>query len=371
MARYFLATTAALLLAAASAFAVDVEIHGDIQADYGAYFDKDFSPTNAANQSIELSATAYMDENFSVTINATSKSSYLNDDDERENSEIRHGVAHATAINDEDGRYTEFYFDGIEFRWEFTRNVAFLFGDLTYNAGTFNYYYWRDSDRYAVIKRDETVRGVGMEIGEGRVYLGAPENNYDSYIAYITYPFEILSRTDQNLTITPSADWDFGEDTDRGYTYFFGTEISYTKSYDLLNYGIEAMWGTHPYKGTGVHTFMLEPTFSYDFFHIGLTYYQAILADDDKPVEDQTFTDEQTLVAVEPSFSLHKKFAMGFTYEFHDPANEEDDDEFQYFGPNFYFYPTAKAEIVFWFGYNVRETGANMFSLGMSGQVQF
>lgn len=358
---------AAALIAATSAFAVDVEIHGQAAADYAAYFDKDFDPTSVANQKVNLEATAYMDENFSVTVKAKSQSYLVNG----EASEPRHGLARGTHIDSTDGRYTAFNFDGIEFRWEFSPNVAFLFGDLSYNAGSINYYYWRDTDLYANIKRTETIRGVGMEIGDGRIYFGGSENNASSLIMYGTYPFAIINRTNENLTITPSADWAFGTHTGRSYTYFFGTEISYTKSYDLMNYGIIASWGTHPYQGVGVHTFLLEPSFSYDFFNIGLTFYQALLADDSEPVEKQIFTDEQTLLAVEPSFTLHKKFAMGFAYEYHDVSNEIDDDEFQYFGPNFYFYPTANAEIIFWGGYNARETGANGFSFGMSGNVSF
>ena len=360
---------AALLVS--TAFAVDVEINGDIQADYAAYFDKDFSPTNAANQDISLYLTAYMDENFSVTISTNTHSSYLNKDGEMESSEIRHGLARATAIDDTDNRYTSFNFDGILFRWEFTKGAAFLFGDLTYNAGTFNYYYWRDTGRYAAIKTDETLRGIGFELGDGRIYFGATENNISSVIAYGSYPFEILSKTNERLVITPSADWAFGKHIGRSYTYFFGTEIDYSKSYDLVNYSILASWGTHPYQGTGVHTFKLEPSFSYDFFNIGLTFYQALLADEDEPVKKQIFTDEQTLFALEPSFSLHKKLALGISYEYHDPSNEIDDDEVHYVGPNFYFYPTAKAEIVFWGGYNKRHIGANTFSGGISTSVSF
>lgn len=361
----------ASLLIATTAFAVDVEINGDIRVDYGAYFDKDFSPTNAANQKVNLSATAYMDERFSVTIGAKSTSSYLNANGEREDSELRHGLSRATAINDEAGRYPSFDFDGILFRWEFTPGAALLFGDMTYNAGTINYYWWRDSERYAVIKRDETVRGIGFELGEGRIYAGASENNASSIITYASYPFEILGRTNEHLVITPSVDWAWGKHTGRSYTYFFGTEVDYSKSFDVVNFAILATWGTHPYQGTGVHSFLLEPSFSYDFFNIGLTFYQALLADDDEPVEKQIFTDEQTLFAIEPSFSLHKKFAIGLSYEYHDPANEIDNDEFHYVGPNFYFYPTARAELVFWFGYNKRHIGANNFSLGISGQVSF
>ena len=43
-----------VLAAATASFAVDVELHGEIDADYASYWDKDFSPTNAANQDIKL-----------------------------------------------------------------------------------------------------------------------------------------------------------------------------------------------------------------------------------------------------------------------------------------------------------------------------
>ena len=53
------------LASASFAFAVDVELHGKVDFDYGSYFDKHFDPTNAANQDIDLSAKAKLDENVS------------------------------------------------------------------------------------------------------------------------------------------------------------------------------------------------------------------------------------------------------------------------------------------------------------------
>ena len=50
------------LVSASFAFALDVEFHGDVNFDYGSYFDSSFSPTNAANQDIDLSAKAKLDE---------------------------------------------------------------------------------------------------------------------------------------------------------------------------------------------------------------------------------------------------------------------------------------------------------------------
>ena len=56
------------LMGASFALAAEVELHGSVNADYATYFDSDFDPTNAANQDIDLAATAHIDENVSVTV---------------------------------------------------------------------------------------------------------------------------------------------------------------------------------------------------------------------------------------------------------------------------------------------------------------
>ena len=73
-----------VLAAAVAAFAVDVEVHGDIDADFASYFDKDFSPTNAANQDIKLEGKIFLDENVSVSIFGRSHSNYIGADGETE-----------------------------------------------------------------------------------------------------------------------------------------------------------------------------------------------------------------------------------------------------------------------------------------------
>ena len=69
------------LVSASFSFAFDVELHGDVNFDYGSYFDSDFSPTNAANQDIDLSAKANLDENVSVTVRANTHTSYVDSSD--------------------------------------------------------------------------------------------------------------------------------------------------------------------------------------------------------------------------------------------------------------------------------------------------
>lgn len=363
-------------LTASLAMAAEIELHGEINADYASYFDSDFDPINAANQDIDLAATARLDENVSVTVRANTHSTYNNAKDSTSGASEtrRHYYAHSTAMG-EDGRYTEFNFDGVEFRWDVNHAVSLVFGDLSYNAGAFNYYYWRDASRYAVIVRDQSLRGVGAEFGnekfgQGKFYMGASENNVHSMAIYGTYSIPLVNHVDEHLIFTPSVDWMFGDEISRSYTYVFGTEIDYSRSLEKFNYGIYAVWGVHPYKGKGVHSFLLEPSMNYDFFNLALTYFYA-LTDEDYDAKEQLMTEDQMLISVEPSFNLHKKFTMGFNYEYHDPDTEKHKDDYHFGGMSFYLYPTMKTEIVFWFGYNFSDNIDTDFAMGISGRASF
>ncbi len=367
------------LAATGFAMAADVEIHGNVDFDFGSYFDRDFDPTNAANQDIDLSVTANLDENVSVTVFTNTKSNITNSD---QASEIRHGLPRSTSITSDKDRYTAFNFDGVELRWKPFQDVSFVFGDLTYNAGTFNYYFWRDPSRYAVISRDQSVRGFGVEVGnnkfgDGKFYIGATDDSKAAIAVFGTYALKLLNRPDEHLTITPSVDWVFGSEVGRGYTYFFGTELDYSKSLEILNYSIYAVYGIHPYKGESVHSFLVEPSLNYGIFNLGLNYFYAIVnKDEGYKAADQMFTEDQMLFAVEPSFNITKKFSLGLSFEYHDPDAEVSKDEFEFLGMNFYVYPTLNTNLVFWFGYNFSKdknpvVGKSKFALGMSAHADF
>jgi hypothetical protein len=154
----------AISSAATLALAADIQVHGDVNMDYASYFDSDFDPTNAGNQDIDLALHAHLDENISVIVMGTTHSTFVNENGDLEESEVRHGLARSTAMGS-DGRYNSFDFDGVQFRWDVSHQVTLIFGDMTYSAGTFNYYFWRDASRYAVITREESLRGFGAEVG--------------------------------------------------------------------------------------------------------------------------------------------------------------------------------------------------------------
>lgn len=80
------------------ASAADIEIHGDVNMDYASYFDSDFDPTNAGNQDINLALKAHLDENIAVVVKGTTHSTFVNENGELQESEVRHGLARSTAM---------------------------------------------------------------------------------------------------------------------------------------------------------------------------------------------------------------------------------------------------------------------------------
>ncbi|MCQ2109116.1 MAG: hypothetical protein MJZ05_10190 [Fibrobacter sp.] len=370
----------AILSAAGLASAADIEIHGDVNFDYGSYFDKDFDPKNAANQDIDLSVKANLDENVSVVVNANSHSNYRSGDGKLEDSEVRHGFAHSAAMGDGEQRFTGFDFDGVQLRWDVSHDVSLIFGDMTYSAGAFNHYFWRDASKYAVIVREQTVRGFGAEFGNdkwgrGSAYLGASENNNHTVAAFANYSYPVINRPNEHLIATVDVDWVFGQNIGRHNAYVFGAEIDYSKSYELLNWGVYAVYGTHPYKEKGTHSFLVEPSFNYDFFNLTGTFFYCV-TNSNYAVDEQLFTDDQLMVAIEPSFNLHKKFTLGVGYEYHNHDVDVKDDSYHFLGANFYLYPTLKTEVVFWGGYNFskdedRPFGDKKLAMGMSAKASF
>lgn len=367
------------LSAATFAVAADIEVHGDVNMDYASYFDSDFDPTNAGNQDINLALHAHLDENIAVIVKGTTYSTFTNANGDLQKSEIRHGLARSTAMGS-DGRNNSFEFDGVQFRWDVSNQVTLVFGDMTYSAGAFNYYFWRDVSRYAVIVREQKLRGVGVDVGnekygKGSFYLGASDETDHTVSMFLTYAFPLLNHTDEHLIVTPSLDWVFGSEIERTHTYVLGTEVDYSKSFEKFNYGVYAVWGLHPYKGKGVHSFLLEPSMNYAIFNLGATFFYAI-TDKEYAAAPQLMTDDQMLFAIEPSFNIHKKYTLGVSYEYHDPDCEVHRDDFKFLGMNHYIYPTMKTEIVAWYGYNFARNndtpfGKARFSLGLSGKASF
>jgi hypothetical protein len=356
-----------IVMFAYAAFAADVSFEGTLEADYANYLEKDFVVNNAANHDLRLKMNVDMDENVRAVVGIASKSTIPGSS---EYSRIRHRNE-ATLIGSDDDRWTAFAFDGISLEWTVSRDLTFIFGDLFYSFGSFNYYYWRNADYYAAVLPTQGMRGLGVRFGkEGYAYIGASDANDKSgrFAASYAIPIPGLNQVNNKFTIAPMLDFIKGGGRDHRYTV--GLDANYSRSYTDLNYVLRAIWGMHPSHGNFVNTFTLEPTFNYKSFSLASTCYWALLANDEESnapitVKD-TYSSDERLIYVEPSYSFNKRFSMGLGFEWHKP----DGDDWFLIAPTGYLYPTAGMDLSFWLSYAITE-GHNNPGFGISSSVKF
>lgn len=363
-----------ITLLAVAALAADVSFEGTLEADYANHLEKNITNNNVANHDLRLKMNVDLDENVRAVVRAASKSFYITDSTRY--SRIRHRDA-ATPISSED-RNAPFEFDGFALEWTVSRGLTFIFGDLNYSFGSFNYYYWRNADYYAAILPTQGLRGLGARLGDdGYVYIGASDANDKSGRIAASYAFSIpgLNQTNNKFTLAPMFDFITGgsdRNNDNYHRYTFGVDANYSRSYTDWNYAIRTLYGVHPSSGNLVNTFTVEPSFNYKSFSLASTCYWALLSDDENsnPVTiEDTYAPDEKLIYVEPAYAFNKKYSMGLGFEWHKPGDEDSDNWFL-LAPTGYLYPTAGVDLSFWISYAIRE-GYNYPGFGISSSVKF
>jgi hypothetical protein len=235
--------------------------------------------------------------------------------------------------------------------------------------GAFGYYFWRDDSRYASVLAQQNLRGLGLEMGGGFLYVGASDASDHSGVIAASYPIPLLNAVDHKLVVIPSFDFISGGGRNNYYT--FAGDIQYSRSFTNWNYGLRGVFGARPYRAGGTtYTLLFEPSINVGSFSIAGTGYFAALADEDSLAFSQTSAPDQSLVSVEPSIQLHPKFSLGASMEWHNPSNKIEKDDWWQLGPTGYLYPTDKVELVFWGGWQIRP-GKDVPAVGISGGVEF
>jgi len=357
-----------VVLLACAVFAADVSFEGTLDVDYGNYLEEDFKVNNAANHDLRLKMNVDLDENVRAVVSAASKSTIPGTG---EYSRIRHKYDEATPISSSENRWTPFAFDGFSLEWTVRRDLTFIFGDMFYSFGNFNYYLWRNPDYEAAVLKTQGMRGLGVRFGkEGYIYIGAGDLNDKSGKIAASYALAVPGMNQVNNKFTIAPMFDFIKGGGRKHSYTIGADANYSRSYTDLNYAIRGIWGLHPSHGSYVNTFTLEPSFNYLNFNLASTCYWALLSDDSEnpdalKIED-TYAPDERLIYIEPSYSFNKKFSMGLGFEWHKP---EKDDWFL-IAPTAYLYPTAGVDLSFWVSYAIKE-GYNNPGFGISSSVVF
>ena len=357
---YFLPIIALLVC---TAFAADVSFEGTLDADYANYLEKDFTVNNSANHDLRLKMNADLDENVRAVVGVASytPSGIRNRED-------------ASPISSED-RWSGFQFDGISVEWTVRRDLTFIFGDLTYSFGGFNYYMWRNPDNYAAVLTTQGMRGLGVKFAQdGYIYIGASDANDKSGRIAASYAIAIpgLNKTNNKFTVAPMLDFNKGGGRDHNYTV--GGDLTYSRSYTDLNYMLRGVFGLHPSKNDDlVTTFMMEPSFNYKSFSLAGTLYWALLSNDEDGSEtitiNETYSTDEKLIYVEPSYSFNKKFSLGLSNEWHKTGDDRPD--WYQIAPVGYLYPTAGVDLAYWLGYAIVPDGKSNPAFGISSSVVF
>ena len=362
-----------ILSIAGMAMATEVTTSGVLSADVGSYFKSDFVPANTANHDITLTTHVAFNEKTSVDVSLTATSSVK---DPTDSTKAVASVIRAVepgrngSMTDVDSRWPAVAFDGIQFQWEFARKVKLLVGDLSYNAGTTNYYGYRWTQVYSSIFKETSLRGVGFQLGdEGQVYLGAPDANNRALWGFAGYAYPVIKRTDEKLVVRPVGDLVF-RNGGRERRYTLGTELQYSKASGDLNYGMNGAAAILPTGNHYSYTLLGEPSFGYKKFSLGGTFYQAFLPNREIKPGVATDIPEERFAYVEPGFQVLPKFSIGLGGEYHDPMLNLKD---EWFGavPTFYLYPSEEMSFTFWTRYRWMIAAADDFALGIDAEVKF
>ncbi|MDR0517109.1 MAG: hypothetical protein LBH25_08710 [Fibromonadaceae bacterium] len=355
------------------AFAADVSFEGTLEADYANHLEKNFTVNNAANQDLRLKMNVDLDESVRAVVGVASVSTYTSPDGSMQYSRIRHREQ-ATPISSNE-HWSPFLFDGISLEWTIKRDLTFIFGDMFYSFGSFNYYYWRNDNYYAGILKTQGLRGVGVRLGSnGYVYAGASDSNDKSGRIAASYAIDVpgLDKVDHKFSFAPMLDLIKGGG--RAHSLTFGVDANYSRSYTEFNYALRGIWGIHPNKDSYVNTFTLEPSFNYKSFSLASTCYFALLSNDDSEGSatisiDETYAPDERLIYIEPSFSINKSFSVGLGGEYH-KADKASGGNWFLIAPTTYLYPTAGMDLSFWYGYAIKD-GPDHHGFGISSSVKF
>lgn len=360
----------ALLFSIASlAGAADVSISGDIEAEMATYFDKEYSPTNAAHHEVNLTTGVNFDQGVSLELYMISFSTALLADSSRQRTIARNPDLIALAADGEArGPSIDFY--GIAFMWDFTDNGTMVLGDLTYSAGNISFYRYRKTAVYGSILSEQYLRGVGLHAADGIVYLGFPDRNSKSLMGFASYAVPLIERTDEKLVIKPSGDLLLGGGG-RHRRYTLGTEVLYNRARGILDYGVSAAWGTAPFHGSNWHSFLVEPSLSVGDFSLAGGLWFVQLANKNAPVSEQVDMPHQRFAYVEPGVTLHPRLGLGLSLEMHDPLVDVEKDETYFVSPNAYLYPAPGVEVNFWVGYGIKSSAPNATSTGITARAEF
>jgi hypothetical protein len=241
-------------------------------------------------------------------------------------------------------RWVDVKFDGIDLTYA-SKVGTFTVGDLVYQYGKFNYYYYK---RLSMITPESFTRGIKYSLGNDLITqelsLGVSDLNDVTGDLYgsTSVTFGENASLGVYYGIRGSSQLSFKE----GTNFFAGTEFSGSFG-DALK--IKADVGFNNFAGVerkSTISLLLEPTLTLGSFSTALTGYMLI--DPDTADLSAFKLGDEAFVYIEPGYTFNDYLGVGLPLEIHGFDKENELDNQFWTVPTFYVYPTANVQWWIW-----------------------
>lgn len=376
-------TSQALALVAALALLV----HAQPEVSFSGYLDADlwtdFEGTFYANQELDVGMSLAFAENVSANLYVTMVSGAV------------------PAGNGRPGdRWVSVLFDGFDITFG-TPFGEFAVGDLVYQYGGFNYYYYK---RLSMITPETFTRGIQYSLGTDMfnqmVLVGiadTPDELTETDLPTdLENELDIFAASEVTLTETQSVAayygtrFDVEESFEDDGTLLAGLEYNATFG-EALEVKADFGYQNRPFDGerSNIMTVLVEPVVSFDAFSVAASFYALIDPDSvNMQLEEPLFgLDDELFFYIEPGYAFNDYVAAGLPLEYHEGVLYDmeltDDDEYEdasiWIVPTLYVYPADGVEWWFWGGASIPlddedllgEETETTFSLGSEIIVEF
>ena len=311
--------------------APEVSFSGYLDADVWG----DFTGKYYTNSELDLGMTLTFSEKLSAHVYTTVWSA---------NGKTPGGIPARYAPPNE--RWLSVLFDGFDLTYA-TKFGTFTVGDLVYQYGKFNYYFYK---RLSMITNESFTRGLKYSIGGGpvsqEILLGIADKNSSTA--------DVQGVTNIAMGEAHSLGLYYGMKNDALLPFSDGTDFYAGAEYNGKFGGILSAKFDFGYRGiagderSNIVSILLEPTLTLGNFSTAFTGF--VMIDNDSLVNSAPMfkLDDEMFFYLEPGYTFTDNFGFGLPIEFHavDLANE--DDNTLWFVPTFYIYPFENVQWWIW-----------------------
>lgn len=257
-------------------------------------------------------------------------------------------------------RWLSFTFDGVDI--EFTTGVGtFTVGDLVYQFGKFNYYYYK---RQSMITKESFTRGLKYSLESGSftqsVLAGVADidSSTGDLVGVSGYSLGESQKIEAYYGLRGSvmSGFETGTSVFAGaeYTGGFGDMLTIKANVGFTNHGVV--------DRPSDFRILVEPTLTLGGFSLAASFFAYV--DPDSALASPV--DDKLLAYIEPGYSFTDMFAVGLPIEYHEPASG--DDPAIWLVPTFYVYPAEKVQWWIW-GQTVIPTKGGDLGWGLGSEL--